>query len=79
MQLIGPGVFMPQKVDILVSEDGISYELINTIWNDVPTTAAELLFKDFHTICNVKARFVRYHAYRSTMRGFLFLDEVVVN
>ena len=79
MQLIGPGVFMPQKVDILVSEDGVSYELINTIWNDVPTTAAELLFKDFHTICDVKVRFVRYHAYRSTMRGFLFLDEVVVN
>ena len=79
MQLIGPGVFMPQKVDILVSEDGVSYELLNTIWNDVPTTAAELLFKDFHTICDVKVRFVRYHAYRSTMRGFLFLDEVVVN
>lgn len=53
MQLKGPGVFMPQKVDILVSEDGENYAK--------------------------KARYVRYHAYRSTMRGFLFLDEVVVN
>lgn len=79
MQLIGPGVFMPSKVDILVSEDGADYQLIATLWNDVPTTAEQLLFKDFHTICNVKARYVRYHAYRSTMRGFLFLDEVVVN
>ena len=79
MQLIGPGVFMPSKVDILVSENGVDFELVETVWNDVPTSAEQLLFKEFHTICNVKARYVRYHAYRSTMRGFLFLDEVVVN
>ena len=79
MQLIGPGVFMPSKVDILVSENGVDFELVETVWNDVPTSAEQLLFKEFHTICNVKARYVRYHAYRSTMRGFLFLDEVVIN
>lgn len=79
MQLIGPGVFMPRKVDILVSEDGEDFQLVETVWNDVSTSAEELQFKTFQTICNVKARYVRYHAYRSTMRGFLFLDEVVVN
>ena len=79
MQLIGPGVFMPRKVDILVSEDGENFCLVETVWNDVSTSAEELQFKTFQTICNVKARYVRYHAYRSTMRGFLFLDEVVVN
>ena len=25
MQLIGPGVFMPQKVDVLVSENGTDF------------------------------------------------------
>ena len=79
MQLIGPGVFMPSKVDILVSQDGENFTLAATVWNDIPVTAADLLFKEFSTICNYKARYVRYHAYRSTMRGFLFLDEVVVN
>ena len=79
MQLIGPGVFMPSKVDILVSEDGENFTLVATVWNDVPVTTLDLLFKDFSTICNCQARYVRYHAYRSTMRGFLFLDEVVVN
>jgi hexosaminidase len=79
MQLIGPGVFMPQKVDILVSEDGENFELVQTVWNDVPTSAEQLVFKEFQTICDCKARYVRYHAYRSTKRGFLFLDEVVVN
>ena len=79
MQLIGPGVFMPRKVDILVSEDGEDFTHVATIENDVPTSAEELTFRTFETSCDLKARYVRYHAYRSTMRGFLFLDEVVVN
>ena len=79
MQLIGPGVFMPRKVEILVSEDGEDFTLVATIENDVPTLAEELTFRAFETSCDLKARYIRYHAYRSTMRGFLFLDEVVVN
>ena len=79
MQLIGPGVFMPEKVDILVSENGTDFTLVATIWNDISTSNADLLFKSFDVICDTKARYVRYHAYRSPMRGFLFLDEVVVN
>lgn len=79
MQLKGPGVFMPAKVDIMVSEDGENFELLATVWNDVPTSAPELLFRSFDTICDVDARYVRYRAYRSPARGFIFLDEIVVN
>lgn len=79
MQLIGPGVFMPRQVDILVSEDGENFELIATIQNDIPTTEEALTFRTYETSCDVNVRYIRYHAYRSTMRGFLFLDEVVVN
>ena len=79
MQLIGPGVFMPEKVDVWVSEDGSDFKQVTTIWNDISTSNPDLLFKSFDVVCDVKARYVRYHAYRSTMRGFLFLDEVVVN
>lgn len=79
MQLIGPGVFMPEKVDILVSEDGVDYTLVNTIWNDVSVKNPDLLFRSFDTILNAEVRYVRFHAYRSTMRGWLFLDEIVVN
>ena len=79
MQLTGPGVFMPEKVDILVSEDGENFTHVATVWNDISVTDPELLFRNFYTICDVDARYVRYHAYRSPMRGFLFLDEIVVN
>lgn len=79
MQLIGPGVFMPEKADISVSVDGKEYIDLGTVWNDVSTSAPELLFRSFDIISNVKARYIRYHAYRSPKRGFLFIDEIVVN
>ena len=79
MQLKEPGVFMPQKVDIYVSADGESFEHVAEVWNDVSVNIPDLLFRSFDTICDVQARYVRYHAKRSTMRGFLFLDEIVVN
>lgn len=79
MQLIGPGVFMPRKVEIYVSENGVDFDLVQTVWNDVSTSQEELSFKEFYTICDRQARYIRYHAYRSTMRGFIFLDEIVVN
>ena len=79
MQLAGPGVFMPQKVEISVSEDGENFVEIATVWNDVSTEIPDLLFRSFDTIAAVKARYVRYHAYRSPKRGFIFLDEIIVN
>lgn len=79
MQLIGPGVFMPQKADIYVSSDGVDFVHIAEVWNDVSTDDPSLLFRPFDTICNVDARYIRYYAKRSTKRGFLFLDEIVVN
>ena len=79
MQLIGPGVFMPEKVDVLVSDDGSDFVHVATIWNDVSVSNPDLLFKSFDVVCEHSARYVRYHAYRSPMRGFLFLDEVVIN
>ena len=79
MQLKEPGVFMPQKVDIYVSSDGENFERVAEVWNDVSVNIPDLMFRSFDTICDVRTRYVRYHAKRSTMRGFLFLDEIVIN
>ena len=79
MQLAGPGVFMPSKADVYVSENGVDYVHVAEIWNETPATDPNLLFRSFDTVCDVNARYVRYHAARSTMRGWLFLDEIVIN
>jgi hypothetical protein len=70
---------MPEKVEISVSTDGVDFVQVAEVWNDVSVNLEELLFKSFDTICNVQARYIRYRAARSTMRGFLFLDEIIVN
>ena len=79
MQLKGPGVFMPEKVEISVSTDGVDFVQVAEVWNDISVNSEELQFKSFDAVCDVHARYVRYRAARSIMRGFLFLDEIIVN
>ncbi|MBQ2112148.1 MAG: family 20 glycosylhydrolase [Bacteroidales bacterium] len=79
MQLKGPGVFMPEKVEIQISSDGVTFTPLAEVWNDVSTEIPDLLFRSFDTVCDVSTRYVRFCARRSTMRGFLFLDEIIVN
>lgn len=79
MQLIGPGVFMPQKVEVHISDDGVEFTRVAEISNDVSYDIPDLTFRSFDASCDVYARYVRYKAERSTRRGFLFLDEITVN
>ena len=80
MQLTGPYVFMPKKVEIYVSEDGKEFTRIAEVWNDVSQRTEELVFRNFDTICDVKARYVRYKAEASGVHGgWIFLDEIIVN
>lgn len=35
MQIIGPGVFMPGEMKVLVSDDGVGYKEIGIVKNDI--------------------------------------------
>lgn len=80
MQLVSPYVFMPKKVDIYVSEDGETFTHLAEVWNDVSLRAEDLTFRSFDTICDTRARYVRYKAEQSGVDGgWIFIDEVVIN
>lgn len=80
MQLVSPYVFMPKKVDIYVSEDGEDFTHVSEVWNDVSSRAEDLTFRSFDTICDTRARYVRYKAEQSGVDGgWIFIDEVVIN
>lgn len=79
MQLKGPYVFMPEKVEISVSGDGEEFSSLGVIYNDIGTDNTALLFKPFSVICNTQARYVRYRAYRGEIKEWLFTDEIVIN
>lgn len=78
MQLTGPGVYMPDYVEVFVSNNGKDFTSVGKAMNDVPTTDATLRFKTFHVELNrTNARYIRFFAKNHT--GFLFADEIILN
>lgn len=79
MQLTGPEVFMPEKVEISVSVDGQEFTRIGEIWNETSSRTEELTFRCFSTTCSETARYIRYQAIRNPKGGWLFIDEIIIN
>lgn len=78
MQQPGPGVFFPSYVELLVSEDGKTFKSIKKELNVVPTTDPTLKFKSFTFDCGkINARYLRLVA-PNVMKGFMFIDEIIV-
>lgn len=77
MQLTGPGVYMPDYIEVFVSNDGKNFSSAGKALNDVPAGDATLRFKTYRVSpVNTSARYIRFYA--KNHRGFLFADEVVV-
>jgi hexosaminidase len=79
MQITGPGVFMPDDVEVSVSADGTSFEKILTLPNDVPGSENKLVFKAFTgSIGGITSRYVRVTAHNKSGH-FIFTDEIIIN
>lgn len=79
MQLRGPGVFLPQKVSFLISNDGKEYTLLKTITTTLPITDEQLTIQTYDWTGSCEARYVRVQAdINPEAGGFLFADEFVV-
>jgi hexosaminidase len=77
MQITGPGVYMPDYVEVSISSDGKTFTPIGKTINDIPTTNATLIFKTFRVdMGKMMGRYIRFFAKNHT--GFLFLDEIIV-
>ena len=80
MHSAGAWVHVPKKMDVYLSEDGVNYTLVGTVWGDIPNEIPKILFKQYSVVCNGKARFIRVHATRNDRAGaWLFTDEIVIN
>ncbi|MFC5624342.1 glycoside hydrolase family 20 protein [Algoriphagus winogradskyi] len=79
MQAAGPGVFMPEYVEVAISDDGENFESILKIDNDIPITEKTKVVKDFKgSLEGKEARYVKVVA-PNVQRGFIFVDELVIN
>ncbi|MGH2645878.1 MAG: family 20 glycosylhydrolase, partial [Chitinophagaceae bacterium] len=70
MQLIGPGVYMPDSVSVLLSDDDVNFTPAGIAVNDISPTDPHLLFKSFSVnLKGDKARYIRVKAY--IQRGYM--------
>lgn len=78
MQLTGPGVYMPDFVEVSVSDNNTDFEKIFKVENDLSPDHDRLFIRDFSgSLKGQTARYVRVFA--KNQKGFLFVDELVVN
>lgn len=78
MQLIGPGVYIPNSVSVFLSDDNKNFTFAGKVENDVSPTDSRLLFKTFSFDLNGrKARYIRLKV--DIQRGYMFTDEIQVN
>ncbi|MEG1748801.1 MAG: family 20 glycosylhydrolase [Tannerellaceae bacterium] len=77
MQLIGPGVFQPGMVELLLSDDGVNFTSCGTISSTISNKNPDLLFHEYTFRGTWKARYVRLKA-TEVNGGFIFTDEIVI-
>lgn len=76
MQLTGPGVYQPEKVEVLTSEDGKNFTSQGVIPTTIPQDKSNLTFQEYTFQGNWKARYVQLKA--QNPKGFIFVDEIVI-
>lgn len=80
MQQASAWVYLPEKVEILVSDDGQVYRSAGIVWRDMPDSVDGLYFKTYGLVLNETCRYVRFRAERSSKAGaWLFTDELIIN
>ncbi len=79
MQSKGAWVYMPDHVEISVSDDGLNFRSVALVPNDISPANAALQFKTFGSVCDCSARFVRLVAAPGPLKEWLFTDEIVIN
>lgn len=76
MQLTGPGVYQPEQVELLISEDGKTFTSQGVVPTTVSQDNSELTFQEYAFHGNWKARYVQVKA--KNPKGFIFVDEIVI-
>ncbi|MDM1295101.1 family 20 glycosylhydrolase [Sphingobacterium sp. N143] len=79
MQMIGPGVYMPGEMEVLLSDNGRTFRKVGTVVNDISDQDPKLIFKRFELKLNKvqQARYIKIKA-SNPKKGYLFTDEIIV-
>lgn len=78
MQVVGAEVFLPARVIISISNDGVNFTELKQ-QNFEVSKEQPILFTDFSWEGNAVGRYIRYQAQASeALNGWIFTDEIIV-
>ena len=79
MQAKGPYVWLPQYVQLQVSDDGRQWTDLARLTHDIPVEREDVLFHEFVWQGQARARYIRCYAPIVDIDGaWIFVDEIVV-
>ncbi|HTN38803.1 MAG TPA: family 20 glycosylhydrolase [Arachidicoccus sp.] len=78
MQLTGPGVYMPGRVKVLLSDDNINFIAAGEVVTKTSADEDRLRFENYHfDLEGKRARYIKVIA-PNVNHGFLFTDEIII-
>lgn len=79
MQLTGPGVYLPEYIEVSISNDNENYKRVLLLPGKADEENKELLFQTFEGKLNPeKARYVKVYAKNKSSDRFMFTDELII-
>jgi len=79
LQDTGNGILFPKKLEFFVSADGVKFQKVAEVLNDVDPLSGEKQLKDFAATFNpVTANFVKVVAQNRGKSNWIFIDEISV-
>lgn len=79
---------MPTKVEYYISNDGVNFELLETVVNDIDQQTEGCITKTFFTNKKFTTRYIKVKAYNLGVnphwhlsageKSWLFIDEIVI-
>lgn len=78
MQQSGPGVLMPEWVEVSLSEDGEEYEKVGRVYSGISPEDPMQYIRDFSFYPGMDARYVKVHYHMPKEGAFLITDEIVI-
>jgi len=88
LQDIGSWIWMPTLIEYSVSDDNVNFNVVASIKNDISNSDYNSIIKDYTSLCDTKARYIRvkakgYGIIPSWHLGagnpsWIFIDEIIV-
>lgn len=79
MQLVGSGIYLPESIEISISDDNINYKRILLLPGKPEEDNKEMVYQTFSgRVKSEKTRYIKVYAKNKSLDRFMFTDELIV-